>query len=131
MTATATERLASATAFIENDIANNKLVMYAKTWCPHCKAAKALLAESYPDVKSLIRDLDVMDEPSGPCLAKALADFSGQTSVPNIFIDGQQFGGNSDLQEAHKNGTLKLNWFCATNVVDEGIGIEYYKIYVA
>merc|ERR1712238_610353 len=87
MTASVEERLATTKAFIENDIANNKVVVYAKTW---------------------IRDLDIMDDPSGPCLAKALTNYSGQTSVPNIFINGEHFGGNSDLQEAHTNGSLKL-----------------------
>jgi len=85
-----------------------QVVVYAKTWCPHCKATKELLAGKYGEVKTLIRDLDIMDDPSGPCLAKALTNYSGQTSVPNIFINGEHFGGNSDLQEAHTNGTLKL-----------------------
>lgn len=76
--------------------------------CPHCNAAKALLASEYKDVDVLLRDLDLMEEPTGPCLAKALADLTGQTSVPNIFIDGKQIGGNSDLQAAHKAGTLNL-----------------------
>jgi len=108
MTASVEERLATTKAFIEKDIANNKVVVYAKTWCPHCKATKELLAGKYGEVKTLIRDLDIMDDPSGPCLAKALTNYSGQTSVPNIFINGEHFGGNSDLQEAHTNGSLKL-----------------------
>lgn len=109
MTATADERLAQAKAYIENDIKEHKVVVYAKTWCPHCKKTKELLTnDEFKDVETLVRDLDIMDDPSGPALAKALADISGQTSVPNIFIDGKHFGGNSDIQEAHANGTLKL-----------------------
>jgi len=65
-------------------------------------------SDEFKGVDILIRDLDLMDEPSGPCLSKALADMSGQTSVPNIYIDGKHFGGNSDLQEAYSSGTLKL-----------------------
>mmetsp|Transcript_3000 Transcript_3000/g.6459 ORF Transcript_3000/g.6459 Transcript_3000/m.6459 type:complete len:82 (+) Transcript_3000:594-839(+) len=77
--------------------------------CPHCNKTKELLnSDEFKSVDVLIRDLDVMDDPTGPCLAKALADKTGQTSVPNIFIDGKHLGGNSDLQEAHANGTLKL-----------------------
>mmetsp|Transcript_7427 Transcript_7427/g.9662 ORF Transcript_7427/g.9662 Transcript_7427/m.9662 type:complete len:88 (+) Transcript_7427:96-359(+) len=49
-----------------------------------------------------------MDDPSGPCLAKALSDKTGQSSVPSIFIHGKHLGGNSDLQEAHTKGTLQL-----------------------
>lgn len=127
-----------------------QVVVYAKTWCPHCQKTKDLLgSDEFKGVNILIRDLDIMDDPSGPVLAKSLADMTGQvsipfmcsndgnrsfheakgnfvtptvshtlvfrnahlyqkTSVPNIFIDGKHFGGNSDIQEAHANGTLKL-----------------------
>mmetsp|Transcript_15814 Transcript_15814/g.36619 ORF Transcript_15814/g.36619 Transcript_15814/m.36619 type:complete len:109 (-) Transcript_15814:130-456(-) len=105
----AEDRLAKAKAFVENDIAENKVVVYAKSWCPHCKATKELLGTSeFEGVKIMIRDLDKMKEPSGPVMAKTLKDMTGQTSVPNIFIDGKHFGGNSDLQEAHKSGSLNL-----------------------
>jgi glutaredoxin 3 len=95
-------------ALNEQDTSTNKVVIYSKTWCPHCQAAKKLMDESYPDVQCLVRDLDIMEDPSGPCLAKALADFTGQTSVPNIFIGGKQIGGNSDLQALHKSGSLNF-----------------------
>jgi len=109
MTASAKERLEKASAFVGKDIAEHKVVVYSKTSCPHCKKSKELLgSDEFKDVNILIRDLDIMDDPSGPALAKALADMTGQTSVPNIFIDGKHFGGNSDIQAAHANGTLKL-----------------------
>jgi len=82
---------------------------FCRKRCPHCNKTKALLgSDEFKDVDILIRDLDVITEPSGPCLAKALADKTGQTSVPNVFIDGKHFGGNSDLQEAYAKGDLKL-----------------------
>jgi len=109
MTASAEERLTKAKAFVKKDSADYKVVVYAKTWCPHCKKTKELLrSDKFKDVKILIRDIDIMDDPSGPALSKALSDLTGQTSVPNIFIDGKHFGGNSDIQEAHSSGTLKL-----------------------
>lgn len=122
-----------------------------KKRCPHCKKTKELLgSDEFKDVSILIRDIDGMDDPSGPVMSKTLSDMTGQvsiyilscvcmhktiiamhfenrrelrqsnrvsyrlyylyqkTSVPNIFIDGKHFGGNSDIQEAHTNGTLKL-----------------------
>mmetsp|Transcript_4065 Transcript_4065/g.8847 ORF Transcript_4065/g.8847 Transcript_4065/m.8847 type:complete len:111 (-) Transcript_4065:2525-2857(-) len=109
MSASAEEKVAAAKAFVDKDISEHKVVVYAKTWCPHCNKTKALLgSDEFKDVDILIRDLDVITEPSGPCLAKALADKTGQTSVPNVFIDGKHFGGNSDLQEAYAKGDLKL-----------------------
>ena len=36
-----------------------------------------------------------------------LEDISGQRTVPNIFIGGEHFGGNSDVKAAIKDGSLK------------------------
>ncbi len=123
-----------------------QVVVYAKTWCPHCNKTKELLSkDEFKSVDILIRDVDTIEEPSGPALQMALTKISGQVSiprvnsrgihftnfviivdpivsnqlfshsffhqqksVPNIFIDGKHFGGNSDLQEAYAAGTLKL-----------------------
>jgi glutaredoxin 3 len=35
---------------------------------------------------------------NGKAIQKVLRDITGQTTVPNIFIDGKHIGGNSDLQ---------------------------------
>lgn len=43
----------------------------------------------------------------GDDLQDALLEISGQRSVPNIFFAQQHVGGNSDLQQLVKNGTLK------------------------
>ena len=77
--------------------------------CGHCNKTKALLAkDEFKSVSILIRDIDKLDEPSGPVMQKALADMTGQTSVPNIFIDGKQIGGNSDIQALYAAGNLNL-----------------------
>ena len=41
----------------------------------------------------------------GSAIQSALGDLTGQTTVPNIFINKQHIGGNSDLQS--KKGELK------------------------
>mmetsp|Transcript_20366 Transcript_20366/g.41942 ORF Transcript_20366/g.41942 Transcript_20366/m.41942 type:complete len:155 (-) Transcript_20366:2233-2697(-) len=109
MSASGEDRLSKAKTFVETDIAGHKVVVYAKTWCPHCNKTKELLSkDEFKGVDILIRDVDTIEEPSGPALQMALTKVSGQKSVPNIFIDGKHFGGNSDLQEAYAAGTLKL-----------------------
>jgi len=111
MSASGEDRLAKAKAFVEGDVASHKVVVYAKSWCPYCDKTKALLGkDEFKGADILIYDIDKMDDslPSGPCLQKALLDVSGQKTVPNVFIDGKHFGGNSDLQDAYAAGTLKL-----------------------
>lgn len=42
----------------------------------------------------------------GAALQDALEVISGQRSVPNIYINKEHIGGNSDLQERVQKGTL-------------------------
>ena len=42
----------------------------------------------------------------GPALQDALAEKTGQRIVPNIFINGEHLGGNSELQAANNDGSL-------------------------
>lgn len=36
-----------------------------------------------------------------------LEEMTGQRTVPNIFIDGQHIGGNSEIQKLHQQGRLE------------------------
>jgi glutaredoxin 3 len=75
-------------------IDENAVAVFSKSWCPHCKAAKALLDVSGAKYFSI--ELDQVDD--GADIQAALHQISGQTSVPNIYIKKQHIGGNSDLQ---------------------------------
>jgi glutaredoxin 3 len=43
----------------------------------------------------------------GADIQNALADLSGQRTVPNVFIKGEHLGGNDDTQNAVKTGELQ------------------------
>jgi len=81
-------------------IDNNAVAVFSKSWCPYCKASKALLTELGAKYYSI--ELDQVDD--GSAIQDALREITGQTSVPNIFIKQQHIGGNSDLQA--KKGKL-------------------------
>ena len=81
-------------------------MVYAQSWCGHCKKAKALLAgDEFKDVDVAIHDIDKEDD--GPAVKRALADITGKTSVPQVFVGGEHLGGNDDLQEAYKTNNLQ------------------------
>ncbi|KAL3905888.1 MAG: hypothetical protein SGARI_004249 [Bacillariaceae sp.] len=83
-----------------------QVVIYAKSWCGHCKKAKELLAkDEFKDVDIVIHDID--KEADGPAVQRALVGISNQTSVPQIFIGGEFLGGNDKLQEAYTNNNLQ------------------------
>ncbi|KAI9683212.1 MAG: hypothetical protein M1820_010923, partial [Bogoriella megaspora] len=75
-------------------IDDNAVAVFSKSWCPHCKATKELLSSL--GAKSYIIELDQVDD--GSAIQDALRELTGQSSVPNIFIDQKHIGGNSDLQ---------------------------------
>mmetsp|Transcript_11904 Transcript_11904/g.26713 ORF Transcript_11904/g.26713 Transcript_11904/m.26713 type:complete len:258 (+) Transcript_11904:54-827(+) len=77
-----------------------KVVVFSFLSCPFCVKAKSLLRERYgvDDVK--VVELDDEDDESGsvrgPALQAALGNWTGRTSMPNIFVDGVNVGGCYD-----------------------------------
>ena len=79
-------------------------MIFSKSYCPHCKATKELLKQK--NVAFEVIELD--QEPKGADMQNILEKISGQRTVPNIYINSEHFGGNSDLQAANKDGSLDL-----------------------
>ncbi|KAI9814158.1 MAG: hypothetical protein M1832_005969 [Thelocarpon impressellum] len=75
-------------------IDDNAVAVFSKSYCPYCKASKALLTEL--GAKFYLIELDQVDD--GSDIQNALEKITGQRTVPNIFIKQQHIGGNSDLQ---------------------------------
>ncbi|KAF9258135.1 glutaredoxin [Marasmius fiardii PR-910] len=88
----------------ESTISENTIAFFSKSWCPYCKAAKALFKEKYPDEKIKIVELDEINE--GDEIQNYLAQKTNQRSVPNIFINQKHVGGNDKVQALQKEGKL-------------------------
>jgi len=84
----------AAKARAESIINDNPVAVFSKSWCPYCKATKALLDEM--GAKYYAIELD--NDKDGAAIQDALEGISDQRSVPNIFINKKHIGGNSDLQ---------------------------------
>lgn len=78
-----------------------RVEIYAKDWCPYCRAAKELL--THRGVEYVHHDVTHDDR-----LEQAMRERSGRTSVPQIFIDAVHVGGFDDLAEAQRSGELDL-----------------------
>ena len=87
---------------IEQDIAQNKVMVYSKSYCPFAKATKDLLKSKGIEFKAI--ELDQVS--NGDALHAALKSFSGQNTVPNVYINGKHVGGNSDVQSLNSAGKL-------------------------
>jgi len=83
---------------------DNDVVIFSKTYCPYCYAAKHLFAEQMPEIKVQVIELD--EESDGDLMQAYLMERSGQRTVPNVFVKGNHLGGNDATQSAYKSGKL-------------------------
>ncbi|PWZ22179.1 Glutaredoxin-C4, chloroplastic [Zea mays] len=74
----------------------------SKTYCPFCTRVKQLLAKLGASYKAI--ELDV--ESDGAELQSALAEWTGQRTVPNVFVKGERIGGCDATMAMHDGGKL-------------------------
>jgi len=92
--------MSAAKTKAQNIIEENGVAVFSKSYCPYCKATKALLSDLGAKYYSI--ELDQVED--GVDIQAALREINGQSSVPNIYINKKHIGGNSDLQA--KKGDL-------------------------
>lgn len=88
--------------FAKSEIEGNKVVVFSKSYCPFCTKTKTLFTDKGVDFK--VHELNKMDE--GDDIRDALLEMTGQKTFPNVFINGQHVGGNSETQDAESSGKL-------------------------
>lgn len=91
---------------IDETIQKNPVVMFSFSTCPFCKNAKKLLDDL--DVKYVALELDQRED--GYAIRAELAEKTGRTSMPNIWIGGTGIGGCNDgpgITTLQKEGKLE------------------------
>ncbi len=78
-----------------------KIEIYSLTVCPWCVNAKRLLDSKGIEYKEILIDRDMENG-----RAELAALTGGESSVPQIFINGEHIGGYDELVALNKNGTL-------------------------
>ncbi|CAP73045.1 uncharacterized protein PODANS_2_4650 [Podospora anserina S mat+] len=81
-------------------IDDNAVMVFSKSYCPYCNNTKRLL-DSYD---ATYKAIELNQEDDGDDIQAALAKITGQRTVPNIFINKQHIGGNSDLEAVASKG---------------------------
>ena len=76
-----------------------EIIVYSKSTCPYCRAAKALLTKK----GAAFTEIDLTFDPEGQ---RVMAQRAGRSTVPQIFIDGQHIGGCDDLHALDARGGL-------------------------
>jgi glutaredoxin 3 len=80
-------------------MAAERVVMYAKSWCPYCARARELLAGKGASVQEI--DIEAQPEQREEMIRR-----SGQYTVPQIFIGERHIGGSDELHALDAAGGL-------------------------
>ncbi|WOL12866.1 glutaredoxin-like [Canna indica] len=83
-------------------VANNPVVIFSKSYCPYCHRVKQLFEELGAKYKAI----ELNAESDGSEIQAALAEWTGQSTVPNVFIGGKHIGGCDDCVAKHREGKL-------------------------
>ena len=75
--------------------------IYTTPSCPYCVMAKRLMREKGVPFEEI-------DVATDPAKRKWLVEVTGQRTVPQIFIDGNPYGGFTDIAALDRKGELDL-----------------------
>jgi len=98
--------------FILDLVEEYDVVVFAKSYCPHCRKTRELLEKIHEheefdeEMEMKILDLDLLNGEDGSMIQAVLAELTDQRTVPNVFIGGEHVGGNAELQQMHAEGSL-------------------------
>ena len=73
--------------------------MYSRRWCGYCTAAERLFQE-----KGI--DFEEIDTTGDHAARRWLAEVTGRSTVPQIFINGKSVGGYDDVKALDRRGEL-------------------------
>ena len=76
-----------------------QIKVYTRQWCGYCSAATRFLTKKGVEFE----EIDVTGNHEA---RKWLAEVTGQSTVPQIFIDGKPIGGYTDLRALDDMGRL-------------------------
>merc|ERR1719186_2532625 len=87
---------------VEHNISTHQVMMFSKTTCPFCTKIKQLFNSL--QIKYEVLELDEIRD--GAAVQAALAEKSGQRTVPNVYINGKHVGGCDDTLKLHTENKL-------------------------
>ncbi|CAN8277444.1 unnamed protein product [Cochlearia groenlandica] len=83
-------------------VSSYPVVVFSKTYCGYCQRVKQLLTQLGATYK--VFELDEMSD--GGEIQSALSEWTGQSTVPSVFIKEKHIGGCDKVMEANKQGKL-------------------------
>ena len=90
--------------FVRRMVQRNPCVIFSKTTCPYATTAKDILLRR---LKAKCRVVEIDRMPAGRKVQNELANLTGRTTVPNVFVGGTSIGGGDDTDDLHRAGMLE------------------------
>ena len=101
-----TAAVLEAPRLINEALAEAPVVIFSKTFCPHCKEVVALLDKLGLAQAPHVVELDLLQPERMNAMQDHLKELTGARSVPRVFIGGKFIGGADDTIAAHTSGKL-------------------------
>lgn len=117
---------AEATAFVENLIAEEPVLLFALEWCEFCWATRKLFKAHNIPYRSIDLDSVAMQKDDwGGRVRRAVGVRARATTIPQVFIGGELIGGNSDVFDAVRSGALQGELRDASVAFDASAKVDY------
>ncbi|KAJ6645201.1 Glutaredoxin-C4 [Pseudolycoriella hygida] len=89
--------------FVRDTIAQNKVVIFSKSYCPYCTMAK----EQFKKLSFPFFTVELENREDCSQIQAVLGEMTGATSVPRVFVDGKFIGGGTDVKKLNETGELQ------------------------
>jgi len=91
--------------YVMEEIKSHKVVIFSKSYCPYCTKTKDLFLDTLKVNDAKVIELDKLS--NGKSIQNTLAKITGQSTVPNVFVNSEHLGGNDDSYAAYNDGSLE------------------------
>ena len=98
-TATATARM----DFLKTFVAQNRVAVLSKSYCPYCARAKQAITGTGASFTAV--ELDLRDDGAG--IQEAALELTGQRTVPNVWVNGTHVGGSDRVVATIQSGEFQ------------------------
>eukprot|EP00931_Biecheleriopsis_adriatica_P081121 TRINITY_DN54471_c0_g1_i1.p1 TRINITY_DN54471_c0_g1~~TRINITY_DN54471_c0_g1_i1.p1 ORF type:complete len:192 (+),score=50.53 TRINITY_DN54471_c0_g1_i1:39-578(+) len=86
-------------------ISKKPVVIFSKTYCPYCAAAKEALAREGVAFETV--ELDLLSEKEAQAFQASLGKMTGARTVPRVFVNGRCIGGGDETVSLQRSGKLR------------------------
>lgn len=118
-----------AVALVQSLVAEHAVVMFALEWCEFCWSARKLFAAA--GIRAHSVDLDSVayqQNDLGGRIRAVLAEHTGASTIPQIYVGGEHIGGCTELFDAWRDGSLEQRLRAAGVAFDASACADPYDL---